>query len=152
MQPNITCSPGSPSAPARAQASHALPIRVYYEDTDAGGVVYYANYLKFCERGRTEWLRALGVGQQALLEESGIAFMVRSLQADYRGSARLDDTLQIVSRIGTLRRASIQFEQQALRDGELLFSSSVIVACVDVNRHKPTAIPAPLYALLESQA
>lgn len=131
-------------------ASFALPVRVYYEDTDAGGVVYYANYLRFCERARTEWLRALGVQQQALLDSAGIAFVVRSVKADYLQPARLDDVLQVVSRIATLRRASLVFDQEIRRGGQLLFTAQVLIACIDQRRQKPVQIPAPLYANLHA--
>lgn len=152
MQPKTSrnCAPAT-SPPASAPA-HSLRLRVYYEDTDAGGVVYYANYLKYCERARTEWLRALGIAQQALLDTSGIGFMVRSVQAEYLSSARLDDELMVASRIQGLRRASIVFDQQVRRGGEVLFTARTLVASIDIHRHKPTAIPAHLHALLESQA
>ena len=135
-------------------ASHAftIPVRVYYEDTDAGGVVYYANYLKFCERARTEWLRTLGLSQQKLLDEQGLGFVVRSVQADYLAPARLDDALVVRTRVATLRRASLLFEQELRRGQELLFSARVLLASIDLNRHKPVAIPASLHALLESKA
>lgn len=154
MQPEIAAaSPPQERLPQdfpSPAASSALPIRVYYEDTDAGGVVYYANYLRFCERARTEWLRALGVEQQALLESAGIAFVVRSVKADYLQPARLDDVLQVVSHIATLRRASLVFEQEIRRDGQLLFSAQVLIACIDHRRQKPVQIPAPLYAHLHA--
>ena len=132
--------------------SFTLPVRVYYEDTDAAGVVYYANYLKFCERARTEWLRTLGVSQQALIDEHGLAFVVRSVQADYLASARLDDALEVVTRVAMLRRASLLFEQQVMRGQELLFTTRVLLASIDLHRQKPVAIPASLHALLESKA
>ena len=107
MQPRIERNDARASD-AQASSQHfTLPVRVYYEDTDAGGVVYYANYLKFCERARTEWLRALGVSQQALIDEQGLAFVVRSVHADYLASARLDDALTIATRVAMLRRASL---------------------------------------------
>ena len=136
--------------PEIAAASSALLIRVYYEDTDAGGVVYYANYLRFCERARTEWLRTLGVEQQALLDSAGIAFVVRSVKADYLQPARLDDSLQVVSRIAALRRASLVFDQEIRRDGQLLFTAQVLIACIDLHRQKPVPMPAPLYTNLQA--
>lgn len=129
-----------------------LPVRVYYEDTDAAGVVYYANYLRFCERARTEWLRRLGYGQQAMLALDGTAFVVRSVQADYLLPARLDDALTVVTSVENLRRASILFQQEIRRDDELLFTARVLVACVDWHKQKPAAIPAAMHAHLESQA
>ena len=120
---------------------HSLPIRVYYEDTDAGGVVYYANYWRFCERARTEWLRTLGIDQQALMNDRGLAFVVRHVQGDYLKSARLDDTLEVTTRIDTMRRASLVFLQHVTREAELLFSARVTVACIDLPRGRPVPLP-----------
>lgn len=117
------------------------PVRVYYEDTDAGGIVYYANYLKFFERARTEWLRATGVGQQALMDEHGAGFVVRSMQIDYHASARLDDVVTLTLSIAKLGRASVLFSQQALRGGQVLASAHVKVGCVDLTSLRPRAIP-----------
>ena len=150
MQPKTLSDAGGESLPASSRFS--LPVRVYYEDTDAGGVVYYANYLKFCERTRTEWLRALGVAQQALLVEQGLGFVVRSVRADYLAPARLDDALEVSARIASRRRTSLVFDHEIRRDRELLFTAQVLVACVDMRRLKPAALPASLHALLESQA
>ena len=152
MQPRIERNDASASDPQASSQPFTLPVRVYYEDTDAGGVVYYANYLKFCERARTEWLRTLGVSQQALIDEHGLAFVVRSVQADYLASARLDDALEVVTRVAMLRRASLLFEQQVMRGQELLFTTRVLLASIDLHRQKPVAIPASLHALLESKA
>ena len=152
MQPRIERNDAhATNSPASSQY-FTLPVRVYYEDTDAGGVVYYANYLKFCERARTEWLRTLGLSQQKLLDEQALAFVVRSVQADFLASARLDDALEVFTRVATLRRASILFEQVVKRGQELLFSTRVLLASIDLHRHKPAAIPASLHALLESKA
>lgn len=150
MQPRIDRDTGSGSLPV--SSCYALPARVYYEDTDAGGVVYYANYLKFCERARTEWLRTLGFGQQALLDERQLAFVVRSVQADYLAPARLDDALAVLTRIAAVRRASLVFDHEIRRGDELLFTARVLVASVDMRRLRPTALPASLLALIESQA
>jgi acyl-CoA thioester hydrolase len=116
-------------------------VRVYYEDTDAGGIVYYANYLKFFERARTEWLRSLGIQQQDLLDRDGIAFVVKSASVDYNAAARLDDELTLTLTVEKLGRASIQFAQQALRDGVLLSSASVKVGCVDKASMRPRSLP-----------
>ena len=97
MQPRIERNDARESDAQASQQPFTLPVRVYYEDTDAGGVVYYANYLNFCERARTEWLRTLGVSQQALIDEQGLGFVVRSVQADYLAPARLDDSLIVVT-------------------------------------------------------
>ena len=117
------------------------PVRVYYEDTDAGGIVYYANYLKFFERARTEWLRALDVGQQAVMDEHGAGFVVRSVQIDYHASARLDDEITLTLSIAKLGRASVLFSQQALRGEQLLASALVKVGCVDLTSLRARAIP-----------
>lgn len=130
-------------------ASH-LPVRVYYEDTDAAGVVYYANYLKYCERARTEWLRALGYAQQSLRETRGRVFVVRSVAAEYLSSAQLDDLLDIETRVTELGRAKLVFAQRVLRDGQPLFEATVTIVCVDWNTRKPASIPADLRSLMES--
>ncbi|MDO9598686.1 MAG: tol-pal system-associated acyl-CoA thioesterase [Azoarcus sp.] len=132
-----------------AASRFVLPVRVYYEDTDAAGVVYYANYLRFCERARTEWLRAIGFEQQRMLTEDGLAFVVRSVKADYLLPARLDDALTVVSTINVLQRASMIFGQKILRSSELLFAADVRIACVDWNRGKPAPIPAAVRSQLE---
>lgn len=116
-------------------------VRVYYEDTDAGGIVFYANYLKFFERARTEWLRAAGVGQQELLDAIGVAFVVKSASLDYHAPARLDDVLTIRTTVEKLGRASVQFAQQAWRGDLLLTSASVKVGCVDTATMRPRPLP-----------
>lgn len=123
------------------QQTHRLPIRVYYEDTDAAGVVYYANYFKFCERARTEWLRGGGFDQARLKAERHIVFVVSSVQGDYLAGAELDDSLEIVTHIEKLGRASIVFAQQVERQGQTLFRARVTVACVDWRQRKPAPIP-----------
>ncbi|CAM3608797.1 tol-pal system-associated acyl-CoA thioesterase [Bordetella flabilis] len=130
-------------------AESTVDVRVYYEDTDAGGVVFYANYLKYMERGRTEWLRALGFDQSRLARESGLLFVVRNLDMAYRRPARLDDVLTIRSRVTRVGRASIHFAQRAERSGELLAEGNIQVCCVDVVM-KPAELPAELRATLES--
>ncbi|RDK00672.1 tol-pal system-associated acyl-CoA thioesterase [Paraburkholderia lacunae] len=123
-------------------------IRVYYEDTDAGGIVFYANYLKFFERARTEWLRACGVDQNRLADETGALFVVRSTAVDYRAPARLDDIVKVVSRIERLGRASVDFAQEAWRDGTLLAAGSIRVGCVERTALRPAAIPPSVLAAL----
>jgi acyl-CoA thioester hydrolase len=117
------------------------PIRVYYEDTDAGGIVFYANYLKFFERARTEWLRACGIDQQKLAESDGIVFVVRRTSVDYSSPARLDDVIRVVSRIERLGRASVDFHQEAWRNDVLLASGDVRVASVGRASMRPAGIP-----------
>lgn len=126
-----------------------LDIRVYYEDTDTGGVVYYANYLKFFERARTEWLRRLGVDQFKLAQREHKGFVVKSAQIQYRKPARLDDLLTVHSRITRMGPASIDFEQIAQRDGELLCQSTIQVCYVDQTTFRPTAFGQELRDLLE---
>lgn len=124
------------------------PIRVYYEDTDAGGIVFYANYLKFFERARTEWLRACGIDQRRLADETGTMFIVRSTALDYRAPARLDDLVTVISRIERLGRASVDFAQEAWRDGTLLATGDIRVGCVERTAFRPVAIPPPVLAAL----
>ena len=130
------------------EIGYTWPIRVYYEDTDAGGIVFYANYLKFFERARTEWLRACGVDQRRLADETGAIFIVRSTALDYRAPARLDDVVKIVSRIERLGRASVDFAQEAWREGTLLATGSIRIGCVDRIALRPAAIPPPVLAAL----
>lgn len=124
-------------------------MRVYYEDTDAAGVVYYANYLKFFERCRTEWLRSLGFGQRELAERYAVQFVVASAALEYRRPARLDDLLDVDLRIGRLGRASFEFRQTASRDGELLATLAVKVGCVDATSFAPRPLPDAIAAPLQ---
>ena len=125
------------------------PARIYYEDTDAAGVVYHANYLCLCERARTEWLRALGIDQRALMRESSLAFVVTRIEADYLRGAELDDLLEVQSSITSLGAASLVFAQHIHRGAERLFSATVTIACVDWARRRPARIPAPIRALMK---
>jgi acyl-CoA thioester hydrolase len=122
-----------------------LPVRVYYEDTDAGGVVYYANYLRFLERARTEWLRALGFEQAKLMEETGLAFAVRSLTVEYLKPARLDDQLAVVSSIAAHGRVQVVFAQNIVRADETLLTAQVRIACLDLKRGKAAPMPQDIY-------
>jgi acyl-CoA thioester hydrolase len=118
--------------------------RVYWEDTDAGGIVYYANYLRFLERSRTEWLRARGISQRALVSDPGVVFSVVALEAQYRRAARLDDLLSISCEPAREGGASIVFSQRIWRqplESELLLSASVHVACLDATTLKPRRLP-----------
>lgn len=124
--------------------AHCWPIRVYYEDTDAGGVVFYANYLKFMERARTEWLRSLGVEQQKLVLESDIGFVVADLDMRYLAPARLDDQLTVQTRITQAGRASLNFAQRVVRLDEILAEGRIRVGCVRLSRLKPAALPETL--------
>jgi acyl-CoA thioester hydrolase len=114
---------------------HEFSVRVYYEDTDLAGIVYYANYLKFIERARTEWVRGLGIDQTALLQEDGIVFAVRRVEADYLSSAVFDDDLVVETSPVQVTGARIVLQQDVTRDGELLFSSQVtLVALSDTGQ------------------
>ena len=132
-----------------AEIGHTWGIRVYYEDTDAGGIVFYANYLKFFERARTEWLRACGIDQNRLADETGAIFIVRSTAVDYRAPARLDDIVKVVSRIERLRTASVDFAQEAWRGGTLLANGSIRIGCVGRTGLRPAPIPPPVLAALQ---
>lgn len=116
-------------------------IRVYYEDTDTGGVVFYANYLKFFERARTEWLRAAGIEQQILAETHQVMFVVKSTAVDYHAPARLDDELKLTVVVEKLGRASVQFVQEAWRGQQRLVTARIKVACVETNTIRPCALP-----------
>ncbi len=134
----------------RPRAHFVLPVRVYYEDTDAAGVVYYANYLRYLERARSEWLRALGYEQQRLFRDSGIGFAARSISVDYIKPARLDDALEVISEVHHLGRAQITFAQRVERGGERLVTAHMRVACLDLRVMKPTPIPGPLHEQFEA--
>ncbi|WP_284046998.1 tol-pal system-associated acyl-CoA thioesterase [Halomonas llamarensis] len=123
-----------------------MPIRVYMEDTDAGGIVYYVNYLKFMERARSEWLRQQGFNQQVLLQE-GTQLVVYRLACHYAKPARLDDTLSVAAEISKIGRCRMLFEQKATRHGELLCNATVEIACLDAKRLRPKAWPPSLMAL-----
>ena len=135
------------SVPKR-ETQFSCPVRVYYEDTDAGGVVYYANYLKFMERARTEWLRTLGFEQDALREREGLLFVVSRISLDYQRPARLDDLLDIGVELAQAGAASLVFSQDVMRraDGALCCRGQARIACVDARTLKPKRIPDKLMA------
>ena len=122
-------------------AAFSIPVRVYYEDTDAGGVVYYANYLRFMERARTEWLRALGFDQNELSSGQNVVFAVRSVRADYLRPARLNDMLEITAALGRIGSASLVFAQEVRRGGEAICAGEIKVACLDSQGFFPKPIP-----------
>ena len=126
---------------------HSFPIRVYYEDTDLAGIVYYANYLKFIERARSEWLRELGV-DQLRLKAGGLVFAVRHLEADYLSPARFDNLLAVETGLNTLGSARIVMDQRVLRGDRLLFAARVTVVCVAENG-RPARIPADVVARVQ---
>jgi acyl-CoA thioester hydrolase len=127
---------------------HIFPIRVYYEDTDAAGVVYHASYLRFAERARTEMLRLVGITLSRMLDDHGLVFAVRDCAVDYRAPARLDDLVEGCSRLVNLAGASLKAEQIIGRDGADLVRLGVRVACVDPGG-RPARIPAALRGALE---
>lgn len=118
------------------------PVRVYIEDTDAGGIVYYANYFCFLERARSEWLRAIGYSQEALRHQN-VLFVVREVQAKYRQPARLDDELTVTVAVGGSRKVSLLLEQQVFRGDECLLTATIQIACMNL-AGRPQAIPATL--------
>lgn len=124
---------------------HHHPVRVYYEDTDTAGVVYYANYLKFAERARTEWLRSFGIAQRAMAKDTGVAFAVRRLSVDYRAPAHLDDLLDVASRVEEVRPASLSLVQDIHGAQGLCASLAVQLACVNASG-RPTRLPPDIAA------
>jgi len=142
----------TPPFPAPATAPFRHRLRVYWEDTDAGGVVFYANYLKFFERARTEWLRALGVGQQALREATGAIFIVSETRVRYLRPARLDDEIDITVHVTDAGRARMTVAQQAWRGDELLAEGEIRIGCVDAGTFRPRRIPMALPAGLHTAA
>lgn len=117
------------------------PVRIYYEDTDAGGVVYHANYLKFMERARTEHLRTLGYELDTLPEQEGILFVVRSANLEYLKPARLNDLLSVITQITRIRAASLHFDQHINRGQQLLCKGHIQVVTIDANTFKPKTLP-----------
>ena len=137
-----------------SSADFRHPVRVYWEDTDAGGVVFYANYLKFFERARTEWLRSLGVGQQALREATGAIFVVSDTALRYLAPARLDDLLEVTVQVAEAGRASMTLQQQAWRNNGgpalLLCEGSIRIGCVDASSLRPRRFPDPIAQALST--
>jgi len=132
-----------PQLPSQStsEPGHHFKLRIYYEDTDAGGIVYYANYLKFFERARTEWLREIGVNQEVFLQQK-LGFVVRHVEMNNLASAKLDDLLEVHSSIIKLKRASLIFQQQITNQSkQVLCTAKVRIACVDFSQNKPCAIP-----------
>ena len=136
--------------PHRARETFRFPVRVYYEDTDAAGVVYYANYLKFMERARTEWLSALGFDLAAVEREHGVVFVVHRVEIDFRAPAQLSDRLDVTLTLAELGRARLVAAQDVRRGDEVLTRAQVTLACLDPSGWRPARIPAPLYARMET--
>ena len=137
--------PESPAPAARFRHS----VRVYWEDTDAGGIVFYANYLKFFERARTEWLRALGHSQQEMVDTTGCMFVVQETSVRYLRPARLDDQLTITVDVRERGRASLRIAQQAWRGDTLLAEGDIRIGCVERATMKPHRIPGPIFEAIE---
>lgn len=131
---------------------YQMPIRIYYEDTDAGGIVFYANYLKFFERARTEWLRDKGIEQQSWLEQK-IGFVVRRSNVDYLAAARFNDILQVSCEVIKITKTSITMMQEAINEtGTVVCRAEVLIACVDLEKMKPIRIPEPMYKAITSES
>ena len=130
------------------QGIFSLPVRVYYEDTDAGGVVYHSNYLNFMERARTEWLRALGFEQDQLRDREGVLFAVRAVTVDFLKPARFNDALSVSVRLGKHGAASLALAQTIERGDEVLSRGDVRIACLDASRFQPCPIPAVVNAAI----
>ncbi len=122
-------------------ALHSFPIRVYYEDTDMAGIVYYANYLKYIERARSDWVRELGIDQNAMRAADGVVFAVRRVEADYHQPARFDDTLEVRTRVASVTGARLVMDQEVFRGEERLFSAQVTIVCINDAGH-PARLPA----------
>ncbi len=133
-----------------SESPFSWPTRVYWEDTDAGGVVYHARYVAFMERARTEWMRALGYGQESLRREHDMVFVVRSMRLDFLRPARLDDALELGVALTACRRASLVFAQSVRRDGELLASAEVRLGALSASTFRPRGIVDALYERLKS--
>ena len=133
-----------------AAMNHSLPVRVYYEDTDLAGIVYYANYLKFIERARTEWVRGLGIDQTRLKAEDGIVFAVRRVEADYLKPGRFDDLLTVVTTLDGVTGARLVLKQDVQRGDEPLFRAVVTIVALSEGG-APARLPAELRRQLESQ-
>ncbi len=122
-------------------ASFSWPVRVYYEDTDAGGVVYHANYLRFMERARNEWVRASGRSVAEIAESLNLLFVVKRVEIEYRAPARLDDQLQITAEVKKTRRTSMVIEQRVVRDGQILIEAEITLVMVDATTFRPRPLP-----------
>ncbi len=127
---------------------YQFPVSIYLEDTDAGGVVYNANYLKFFERARTEWLKELGVSQQSLLQQQ-LGFVVCRVEMDNKKPARFEQSLTVISEIIELKKASLMFSQQLVDSDHLYCKAITKVACVDLQQMKPLAIPSDIFEVLK---
>jgi acyl-CoA thioester hydrolase len=128
----------------------SFPVRIYFEDTDSGGVVYHSNYLKFMERARTEWLRSVGIDQRHLKHEELIMFVVHRIDIQYKLPARFNDDLVVKSELIEIGSSKIEFRQMIYRDEELLIDANVDIACIDSEKFKPVRIPSAVKQTMES--
>ncbi len=135
---------------SRARETFRFPVRVYYEDTDAAGVVYYANYLKYMERARTEWLSALGFDLAAVEREHGVVFVVHRVEIDFRAPAQLSDRLDVTLTLRELGRARIVADQAVMRGDKTLTDARVTLACLTPAKWRPARIPAPVQERMEA--
>ena len=127
----------------------SFPIRIYYEDTDAGGIVYYANYLKYAERARTEFLRHLGINQQEMLKNQECGFVVRNCNVNYKSPARLDDALNITCKVTELKGASLKMEQKLYREDTVICEIEITLVFLSLATMRPSKIPAEISSLLQ---
>jgi acyl-CoA thioester hydrolase len=141
-------APAQSEAAANARGAFDWPVRVYYEDTDAGGVVYYANYLKFTERARTEWLRTLGFEQTDLAQIHGVVFVVRAFSIDYVKPARFNDALRVTVELIKVGAGQIDLIQRVMRDDEELATAQVKIVCVKMETMRPVRIPREIVATM----
>ena len=128
----------------------SLPIRIYFEDTDSGGVVYHSNYLKFMERARTEWLRALGIDQRHLKQDHQIMFVVHRIDIQFKLPARFNDELIVKSELKDIGSSKIESRQMIYRNDEMLIDANVDIACIDSEKFKPVRIPPTIKQTMES--
>lgn len=127
--------------------THFFPVRVYYEDTDMGGIVYYANYLKYIERARSAWVREMGIDQNAMREQDGVVFAVRRVEADYLASAKFDDELEVRTAIQSVTGARLVMDQKVVRGEDVLFAAVVTVVCIGEGG-TPARLPANIRLIL----
>ncbi|MBE5317223.1 MAG: tol-pal system-associated acyl-CoA thioesterase [Xanthomonadales bacterium] len=140
------------SSGGNIQREFSWPVRVYWEDTDAGGVVYHASYVRFLERGRSEWLRALGIHQQALATDRDLLFAIRAMQLDFLRAARLDDELTVRTSMKSRRGASLVFEQGIWRSDELVLRAEVRAVCLVASSFRPQPLPDDLFTDVETHS
>ncbi|MBB3192989.1 tol-pal system-associated acyl-CoA thioesterase [Roseateles terrae] len=149
MTSTALLDPNAPATAAPQLPAFQHELRIYWEDTDAGGVVFYANYLKFMERARTEWLRALGFEQETMRQQEGLMFVVSDTALRYLSPARLDDWLRVTVNPTEIGRVSLTFDQQVWRGDTLLTEGRIRIGCVDANSLKPARIPARILQCLQ---